>query len=77
MENLLYATFDACYTDFKEGKSKIKPKKIEGTDFLWFDIDKDKNESQFWKHYVATFSEVMLMQKQKYLAEKYGHLKNH
>ena len=76
MENLFYATFDACYTDFKEGKSKIKPKKIEGTDFLWFDIDKDKNESQFWKHYVATFSEVMLMQKQKYLAEKYGHLKN-
>ena len=73
--NLLYATFESSYLDYITGKVNKKPTRIEGADFLWFDIIEDRGDTRFWKYYRAAFEKANNLMRNDYIQRKYSHLK--
>ena len=73
--DLLYATFDNSYIDYKKGITSVSPNKIEGENYLWFDIHENRNQTIFWEYYLETLSEATSKMNNEYRRHKYSHLK--
>lgn len=73
--DLFYKTFDSSYIDYINGINKNVPQVIEGDNYLWFDVNEDRNITRFWKEYNATYTAAYLLGHRQYIKAKYSHLK--
>ena len=73
--DLLYATFTSSWLDYATGKVSEEPQRIEGEDYLFFDLNNDNKETKFWEFYVDTFNEASHLEHTQYINRKYANMK--
>ena len=70
----LYATFDNSYIGYLKHKNK-KPQKLEGENFMFFDLNNRFINTRFNKQYKLTYEASIFEKRKHYLNRKYSHIK--
>ena len=68
--DLLYATFDGSWIDYKNGQSQ-EPNKIEGENYWWF----NENNTQFFEFYQEAERLASVLESSEAIKRKYARLK--